>query len=304
MAEGDSPTVARRRVRLAIREARDAAGLTQNQVAEAMEWSHSKVIRIESGEVGISQNDLKPLLSYLGVKDKAIVNSLVADARIARSRQRDAWHQATKYREHLSEVLRSLIEYEAKAVAIRYYSIYFIPGTLQTPEYAAALLDLFGDEIQPAKREALLEARRLRHEALLARVGDVQLFVLLDESVLRRPLGGPAVFAAQLRELLRVADARLARIRMVPFSQEAPLTNNATFDLLSLDEHDEDEMVLYYENGMTDALDELKATTSRHRSRFDRVWNEAAAEEDTIDFIRGRIKDLEATITNRQGERK
>ncbi len=69
MAEGDSPTVARRRVRLAIREARDAAGLTQSQVAEAMEWSHSKVIRIENGEVTIYPNDLRPLLSYLRVSD-------------------------------------------------------------------------------------------------------------------------------------------------------------------------------------------------------------------------------------------
>jgi transcriptional regulator with XRE-family HTH domain len=64
MAEGDSPTVARRRVRLAIREARDAAGLTQGEVAEATEWSHSKVIRIENGEVSISPNDLRPLFNY------------------------------------------------------------------------------------------------------------------------------------------------------------------------------------------------------------------------------------------------
>ena len=66
MAEGDSPTVARRRVRLAIREAREPHNLTQQQVAEQMEWSLSKVIRIESGEVSISVNDLRPLLPFLG----------------------------------------------------------------------------------------------------------------------------------------------------------------------------------------------------------------------------------------------
>src|SRR6187549_2416591 len=101
MAEGDSPTVARRRVRLAIREARDAAGLTQSQVAEAMEWSLSKVIRIENGEVSISPNDLRPLLSYLGIQDRATVGALLADARIARLRQRQAWYQAPEFREHL-----------------------------------------------------------------------------------------------------------------------------------------------------------------------------------------------------------
>src|ERR671926_1562016 len=102
MPEGDSPTVARRRVRLAIREARDAAGLTQSQVAEAMEWSHSKVIRIENGEVSISPNDLRPLLNYLGVKDRTVVADLVADARIARTRQRQAWYQTPRFREHLT----------------------------------------------------------------------------------------------------------------------------------------------------------------------------------------------------------
>jgi len=130
MAEGDSPTSARRRVRLAIREAREAAKLTQQQVAEEMEWSLSKVFRIESGEVTVSVND---------------------------------------------------------------YSVDFIPGRLQTPAYAAALLEMFGDEIPPMKRDALLEARRLRHDALLSTGGGTKVFALLDESVLRRPLGGQAV---------------------------------------------------------------------------------------------------------------
>jgi transcriptional regulator with XRE-family HTH domain len=83
MAEGDSPTAARRRVRLAIRAARDAAGLTQNQVADEMEWSLSKVVRIESGDVSISPNDLRALLEYLGIGDRTVVGSLLADARIA-----------------------------------------------------------------------------------------------------------------------------------------------------------------------------------------------------------------------------
>ena len=63
MAEGDSPAIARRRVRLAIREAREAAALTQPQVAETMEWSTAKVIRIESGDVTISVGDLPQLLA-------------------------------------------------------------------------------------------------------------------------------------------------------------------------------------------------------------------------------------------------
>jgi transcriptional regulator with XRE-family HTH domain len=300
MAEHDSPTIARRRVRLALREFRDRAGVTQQQVADEMDWSLSKVIRIESGDVSIAVNDLRPLLAFLGVTDRAVVNKLVADARLARLRQRQAWYEKPRYREHLSDSLRKLIQYEAEAFAIRYYSVYFIPGPLQIPEYAQGLLNLFADEITKERRETLLEARRLRHEGLLSRVGAVRLRVLLDESVLHRPLGGPEMFTAQLRELMRLAGEELAAIRMVPFSLEAPVTNNATFDLVSLGATDDEGMVLYYENGMTDELDESPVTTSRHRTRFDKVWHEAADEEDTINFIRGRITELEAAESGRR----
>src|SRR5919202_375342 len=193
MPEGDSPTVARRRVRLAIREARDAAGFTQSQVAEAMEWSQSKVIRIENGEVSISPNDLRPLLSYLGVVDRARVNALVGDARTARLRQRRTWWQTPEFKD-LAEPLRRLIEYEAIAVAIRNYSTHYIPGPLQTPDYAAALTGSL-DDLPPETIELVLKARRERRDSVLSRLGSaLQFYVLLDESVFMPPTGGPAVF--------------------------------------------------------------------------------------------------------------
>jgi len=302
MAEHDSPTLARRRVRVALREFRDRADKTQQQVADEMEWSLSKVIRIESGDVSISVNDLRPLLTFLGVKDREVVAGLLADARLARVRQRKAWHQNIKYRDHLSDGLRRLIEYESEAATIRYYSVYFIHGPLQIPAYAEALMELFVGEIPLARREALLEIRRLRRETLLSRVGDLRLLVLLDESVLRRPIGGPAVFAAQLRELLRLTEKGLT-VRMVPFTLEAPVTNNATFDLISVGKSDDQGMVLYHENGMTDELVEDQVTTSRHANRFDKVWEEAVDEADTISFIRGRIETLDAAIAAAEGKR-
>jgi transcriptional regulator with XRE-family HTH domain len=302
MAEGDSPTVARRRVRLAIREARDAAGLTQSQVAEAMEWSHSKVIRIENGEVSISPNDLRPLLGYLGIQDKTVVAALVADARIARTRQRQAWYQVPQFREHLTPALLRLIEYEAEARAIRYYQVYFMPGPLQLPEYAAALLSKYDEEIPAEAIRVFVEARRLRREAILQRLGSLEIFMLLDESVLRRPIGGPTVFAAQLRELYRLSTDGHVSIRMIPFSADVPLTNNATFDLLSLGGDNDEGEVLYRESGLSDEIVEDRITTSRHHKRYQKIWQEAATEEDTINFIRGQIENLEANIkTYRQG---
>src|SRR4051794_5059723 len=132
MAGEVSPTVARRRLRLALREAREKAKLTQQDVAEQMEWSLSKVIRIENGDVSISPNDLRPLLHYLHIRDKDLVAAHLADARIARQRQRQKWYQASELREHLTDPLRRMFEYEAEATRVRYYYVNFVPGSLQT----------------------------------------------------------------------------------------------------------------------------------------------------------------------------
>jgi transcriptional regulator with XRE-family HTH domain len=299
MAEGDTPTVARRRVRLAIREARDAAGLTQSQVAEAMEWSHSKVIRIENGEVSISPNDLRPLLTHLGVKDRAAVNELVAAARIARKRQRQAWYQKPELREHMSDALRHLIEYEAEATEIRNYSTHYVPGPIQTPEYAEALTGAH-DELDHEQIKAVLEARIHRRAAIVPRLGtSVQFYCLLDESVFRRPTGGREVFAGQLRELHHLATQKSIHIRMLPFDLQYPIANNATYDLLSLSDGASSE-VLYRENGISDEVIEDRAVVSRHRQRFDQLWQIADSESDTIRFMKDRIATLENTILDSQ----
>jgi len=299
MAEDVSPTVARRRLRLAVREARENAKLTQQEVAEQMEWSSSKVIRIENGDVTIAPNDLRPLLNYLGIKDKALIATLVADARIARQRQRQAWYQAPEFREHLTDPLRRLFEYEADARGVRYYYVNFVAGPLQTPEYAAALMARYEEELPSDQVAVRLKARRERRTRLLARAqtGEVDVRVLMDESVFMRTIGGPATFAAQLRELEDLSSRGVIKLRMVPFDAETAVTNNASFDLLTLADAGE---VLYRETGLRDETVEDKATTSRHRERYDLVWQEVADERDTIDFIRKRIENLDATITNRQ----
>jgi transcriptional regulator with XRE-family HTH domain len=292
----DPPMVARRRVRLALREAREAARLTQQQVADEMEWSLSKVIRIEKGEVSIAPNDLLPLLDYFGIEDGAHIKAMLADARVARSRRRGVWYQEPEFRPYVTESFRRLVDYEAKAAEVRFYSIYFMPGPLQTPEYAAAVSHLRDGEFSLSQIAARIEATRRRRQALLTRARSVRVMVLLDESVLRRTIGGKVIFLAQLRELERLAAQRRLLLRMIPFSLEAPVTNNGSFDLITLSprpaEGEDPGTVLYRENGMVDELIEKDATTARHLRRFDIVWREATDEVATIRFIRERISRL------------
>jgi hypothetical protein len=266
-----------------------------------MEWSLSKVIRIENGDVSIAPNDLKPLLAFLGVKDRARVNALIADARVSRARQHVAWWQQPDFRE-LSDPLRRYIEYEAVATEIRSFSIRYVPGALQIPEYAAALTGPFVEEMPAKKIDALIEARRLRHEALLKRLDSINYYLVLDEAVFPRSTGGPVVFAAQLRELLRLAADGLVRIRMLPFSLDMPIANNASFDVLSLGRGAMGNEVLYRENGMADELIEDRATASRHVNRFNQLWQVSTGEADTIAYIGRRITELESTIASSHGQ--
>ncbi|NMO57162.1 helix-turn-helix transcriptional regulator [Actinoplanes sp. TBRC 11911] len=302
MTEDVSPTVARRHLRLALREAREAANLTQLEVAEEMEWSLSKIIRIENGDVRISPNDLRPLLTLLNVKDKTTVADLLAFAKIARTRQRTAWYQTPEFRSHITDASMRLIEYEIEAQEIRYYQMHFMPGPLQTAAYTAANFAKFeDDEISAATRHHRAEARDRRRQTVLSRLGDLRMYALFDQSVFHRTLGGLEVFVEQLSFLLDLAVAGKVNVRMIPFdSPHAPLTNNATFELYTLRAGDPTSDVLYRETGLVDEIVEDREIARKHHERFDKIWRASATEEDTIDFMRNRIKELEAHIRDRE----
>ena len=305
MAEGDSPTIARRRVRIAVREAREAAGLTQAHVAEEMEWSLSKVIRIENGDVSISIADLRSLLNLLAVRDKERVSALVADARIARQRgrQKTSWWEAPQFRQHMPDPLRKFVEYEAEASEIRSFAPFYVPGLLQTPEYGAALTGTWVEEVgeaayPQAKVDVIVDTRRHRQESLLQRLDSVRAFFLVDQSVLLRPFGGSAVFAAQLRRLIKLSQNENIMLRMLPFDLGIAIANNGAFDLMTVGADSAEGEVMYRENGMTDDIVESRVETARHRRRFDQLWRAAAEESDTIAYLQERITALEANLPN------
>jgi transcriptional regulator with XRE-family HTH domain len=227
----DSPAIARRRVRLAVRDARLAKGDTQTDVAEAMEWSLSKVMRIESGEVTISPNDLRPLLAYLGVRNRQVVDDLLQAAKMSKSRRQ--WWDEPRFRDKvkadgsreviLSAAMRQLIQYEAEATEARYFSVAIIPGRLQTDAYARQLLSNYSDVLSPEVLAARLETRTRRREQLLSRREPPKIYLLLDESVLLRQIGSRQVMGQQLSELAKYVDEGRLVVRIAPFNKPAPL---------------------------------------------------------------------------------
>jgi transcriptional regulator with XRE-family HTH domain len=306
MTSGESPLLARRRVRIALREAREARALTQGEVAEAMEWSLSKVIRIEGGEVSISPNDLKPLLSYLGVRDRARIDELVTDAKAARVRQRRFWWKEEPFREHITGAMQRQIEFEREAVAIRSFSVYIFPGPLQTREFAEAILRHWqagqgADDPEVLSESDIafrLESRMRRREELFTRPDRPKISVLIDESMVWRSHGGRAVFAAQLADLRRLVDEERIILRIVPFTiEEAPLPTYGAFDIYYLKEDgDDSNAVLYRERDYTDEILEDPARSARCHKWFDELWQASYNEEKSLDLLQRRIAELRSAF--------
>src|SRR5690349_16350604 len=127
--QGELPAVSRRRVRLALRKARENIGLSQGTVARSLSWSLSKLQRIELGEVAVSPTDLRALLDAYGVTDPVVIEPLIAETRTAR---RERYWNAEENRDRLSPALRQLAQFEVAATRIRVFQPALVPGLLQT----------------------------------------------------------------------------------------------------------------------------------------------------------------------------
>jgi transcriptional regulator with XRE-family HTH domain len=285
MSNIDSPAVARRRVRLALRAARLAKKLTQSQVARAMDWSLSKVIRIEKGEVNVSPSDLKVLLEHLDVTDPGTVEELLGDVRVSRS---ERWTFSAEDREYLTPAMLELYQFEADAATIRYFNNLLIPGALQTPEYAKAVFASYPQLWDPETVAARIAFRERRHKRLLQAAGPDYL-ILLDESVLSRDRGAPSVMLGQLSQLRDMATAGRIQLRLIPLTGRL-IFQMGPFVLADLQEGRS--VLLYRETADGDEIVHDLPTVERHRKRFDQMWNSALDQDSSLERIADRLVEL------------
>lgn len=157
--------VHRRRLQAAVRQARIDAGRTQPEVARALDWSLSKVVRIESGAVGVSTTDLKALLELYGVDDTPRVAAVLDDAR--RARRPASW---ADYSDVYGKEFIAYLGFESSATEVRQFQAGLVPGLLQTEAYARSVLTAVrkGDDI-----ERLVEAR-MKRQHLIEDVPDLR----------------------------------------------------------------------------------------------------------------------------------
>jgi transcriptional regulator with XRE-family HTH domain len=238
MAQRWNPVVAQRRLRAELRRLREEARRTQRDVATELDWSPSKVIRIEAGAVSISRTDLWALLQFYGVTDQARVNQL---NELSRATREHAWWD--EYRPYFTQNFITFIATEASATLIRQFQSLAIPGLLQTEDYARAIVRAFSE---PEESERLVQAR-LSRQQLLSQEDRPQLFFILDEATLRRQVGGPDVMRRQLLRLREVDQLPGISIQVVTFDQGAHPGMRGSFGVYDLPADNGEDLVVYLE---------------------------------------------------------
>jgi transcriptional regulator with XRE-family HTH domain len=235
------PNVHRRRLRSTLRQLREDCGKTQSATAFEMSWSVSKLIRIESGSVTISVNDLKALLHSYGVTDQEKIDSLVALARLAR---RHSWLSA--YKDIASSVYLAYLAHEEAAARSYNFQPVLVPGLLQTEEYAAAIMQTIRGPKIPSRLERLVQLRVTRQDRIFSRTNAFDMHFLLDESVVRRPVGDIGVMRKQLQRLLEFSSRDNVTIDIIPFKAGFYRSIRVPFVVLQFSQP-EDEAILYLE---------------------------------------------------------
>ncbi|MGV9344731.1 helix-turn-helix domain-containing protein [Streptomyces spiralis] len=208
---GSAPTVLRMVLGKRLRQLREQAGVSFEDAARAIEVTPLTVRRIEKAEVGLRIPYVRELLRAYGVPATEI-DDFVA---MAREANKPGWWY--KFRDVLPEWFKAYVSLESEASVIRLYEPHYVPGLLQTPEYATALLRVgFPNESKEglARRVDL----RVRRQDLLAKPDAPVLWAILDETVLRRPVGGAEVMRAQLERLVEALDMQKVRIQIMRFS--------------------------------------------------------------------------------------
>ncbi|MEV6980381.1 helix-turn-helix transcriptional regulator [Sphaerisporangium sp. NPDC051017] len=277
------PTVRQRRLAQSLRELRLKAGLTQEQVAAEMGWHSSKLFRLENARSPrVDWVDVKELLDLYGVASPQR-DALIQLARDARRR---GWW--TPY----SDVFTgSFVALEDAASLLRVYQSELVPGLLQTSEYARAVITAVRPGLPPEETERRVEARMARQLAVLDRDHSPQLVCLLNEAVVRRPVGGPSTMRAQLRRLTEIDGRPDVAIRIIPFGAGAHAAIEGPFVLFQFpEEHAPD--VAYVEGAMGDLYLESVEEVQRYTLLFERICELALDVEETAKVIAAAAEEL------------
>jgi hypothetical protein len=267
-----------------LRRLREAAGIAPEHAGYEIRASRSKISRMETGLVRFKERDVADLLTLYGVHKEPVrarLLSLVGQANTP------GWWST--YADILPDWFEAYVGLEASASVIRTFQLQFVPGLFQTDDYARAVT-LLGHRAAPAAEiERRVSIRRTRQE-LLTRPGRPQLWSVIDEGALRRPLGGGSVMKAQIAHLIELADLPHLTIQIVPFGYGGHAAASGSFTVLRYKDAEVPDVV--YIEQLTSALYlDNREDVEHYLEVMDRLSAEALTPARTKHFLAGVFKE-------------
>jgi transcriptional regulator with XRE-family HTH domain len=285
MIPRQSPTVRSRRLRSLLRKLREDRGLTIEQVVRQVDWQAPKLSRIETGQRHAHPNDVRALADVYGVSD-ADKEALITLAREARQR---GWWQP--YSDALPPWFETYVGLEAEAASISAYGPELVPGLMQTEAYAraqmkAAPIPDSDEEID--KRIAV----RMNRQRRLVESSPPECWVILNEAVLRRQVGGTETMHAQLTHLIDLARVPTVALQVLPFAAGAHPGTHGAFMILGFPEPN-DLDVAYVEYLTGSAYLEAPHEVARYTLVMNHLRARALSADESVALIRDTVEHLE-----------
>jgi transcriptional regulator with XRE-family HTH domain len=226
------PTVVRIVLGTQLRRLREAAGITREQAGDAIRASHAKISRLELGRVGFKERDLEDLLTCYGVVDPAQRAALLDLVKPTNAR---GWWQQDG--DLLPSWFEMYLRLEQEASYIRTFQVQFVPGLLQSEDYARRVI-LAGHGAESAFEVDRRVRLRMNRKKMLVEPGGPQFWAVIDEAALRRPFGGAQVMRDQLEHILEMSELPNVTVQVLPFSAGSHAAAGGPFTLLRFAEAD------------------------------------------------------------------
>ena len=266
-ADTPGPTVPRMLVGIQLHRLREAAGVTPERAGHAIRASRSKISRMENGRVSYKERDVTDLLTLYGITDESARAAMVTLVRQANS---PGWW--SQYDDIMAEWFADYLGLETAASMIRTFELQFVNGLFQTEDYARAVT-MLGHTAAPAAEIERRVSLRLKRQDLLTSPEPPQVWSVLDEGALRRPVGGRAVMRAQLQRLIELAGLRHVTVQVVPFARGGHAAAGGSFTMLRFADPDVPDVVYIEQLSSALYLDKRE-----HADHYLGVMNELSTE--------------------------
>ncbi|GAA3244571.1 helix-turn-helix domain-containing protein [Dactylosporangium siamense] len=270
-----------------LRRLREAQGVTREDAGWEIRSSESKISRMELGRVGFKERDVADLLTLYGLDDDEERTRLLALARDANNP--GWWH---RFGDVLPNWFQSYLGLEAAAALIRTYEVQFVPGLLQTKEYARAVVLLGHGRAKADEIDRRVELRMARQQ-VLTRPDAPKLWVVVDEAALRRPIGGIDIMRGQVDALLEANTLPNVRLQVIPFNAGGHAAAGGAFTILRFPDQDLPDVV--YIEQLTSALYlDKRDDVDLYAEAMERLCVEARPPTETSKVLEEIRRDLEA----------